>query len=93
MITEQEKLTDQEHDYYQACVKVFNLMSGTELESSVSDLRDQTIERLGKMKDIVEIHMEQGKLQILNKILNYKNTTAREISRLEELMEKDETTG
>ena len=87
----EEKMTDQEYDYYKSAMEIFNLLNGTKLEESLIDLRDQTIDRLGKMHDITEIHMEQGKLQVLNKILNYKNQATREIVRLEQLMEKDES--
>ena len=91
MIT--EKMTDQEHDYYQAAVRIYNELNGTELEKSILDLREKIIDRLGKLKDHADVLMEQGGLRKINDILNFKNKSSREISRLEELMEKDEAAG
>ena len=86
-----KELRTDEHDFYTSCIELFNIISNTKLIETLNDLRDQTITRMSKLNEVGDIQREQGKLQILNMLVNYKGTLSREIQRIESEL-KDEPT-
>jgi hypothetical protein len=83
------RLKDSEHDFYTRCITLFNIINGTEFIETLNDLRDQTITRMARLNEVADIQREQGKLQILNQLLNYKGVLSREIQRIESEMNEE----
>jgi hypothetical protein len=85
------KLTDADQDYYTRCIELFNIINGTPFMDTLNDLRDQTITRMARLNEVADIQREQGKLQILNQLINYKGVLSRDIQRIESEMNEEAT--
>ena len=80
-------LQPEEQEYYRKCLEIYAEINSENfkfLKVSLEDLRDQCINRLANLDDKALIK-EQGKLQVLNEILNYKQLVSAQVETFQHL--------
>lgn len=81
-------LSQEEHAYYRKCMEIYRELGEEKfrnLREAIEDLRDQAIQRISMLKEPRDITIEQGKLQALNEILNYRNIVSAYVEKFEEI--------
>lgn len=86
------KISEQEEAYYRKCYDIYAELNSERFQNirtMLIDLRDQYVDRLAHL-DGNELIKEQGKLQAVSEILNYRNVVLGHIEQYKQLQEHGE---